>query len=345
MKQDDRRVRNLKRILKNKDSFEAKFLTAFGARPGDEPEASDRQVPLTFPKPLWEKHQPRRVRDFIGLLEVKRTLEPFVKAPYESAWFFLGATGTGKTALVQAVAEEINAQLSEIPSAECNVDRIRAETAQCLFGAWNFTTGKIADWHLLGIHEAHSMTLLAQEALLSKLDATAKPPRTIFIFTANSTQNLGKAFMSRVQLLEFTAESVEAELPGYLETIYKKEGGTYPLDFAKIAKAAQFDVRNSLNRIQNELLLGTNRKGLPTKDLKILPEHIHDCEKCNKPWKCTQLKCKLPHLVAACPTCGGAKTIGTLRALKAWDTMRKREEEKRKEEIKNALKDALKNKR
>jgi replication-associated recombination protein RarA len=278
--------------------------------------------PLPFPVPLTEKYRPRRLRDFVGLLEVKRTLGPFINAPFEFAWFFLGASGLGKTAIVQAIAEEINAQLAEIPSAECDLDRIQHETALCRYGAFNFTTGKSCDWHVLGIHEADRMTPAAQIALLSKMDSTAWPPKTIFIFTANSKLNLEPRFLSRVKVLEFTNESMQAELPDYLERIYQAEGGKHPLDYQKISKAADYNVRDALNKLQAELLLGTNRKGLPTGDLQILPEHGHECEKCHKPWTCKQLKCKLPH-TSVCPTCGGANSVGSLRAKKAWATIRK----------------------
>jgi len=277
---------------------------------------------LPFPVPLTEKYRPRRVRDFVGLVKVKRTLEPFIKKPFPHAWFFLGGSGLGKTALVQAIAEEINAELQEIPSAEADLDRVQRETAICRYGAFNFKTGKACAWHILSIHEADRMTPAAQLSLLSKMDSTAWPPQTIFIFTANSLQTLEARFMSRCSVLEFETETLEGELEAYLETIYKKEGGTYPLDFAKIAKACGYNVRDAMNKLQVELLIGRNRKGLPDGDLKILPEHLHECEKCHKPWKCNQLKCKLPH-VSVCPACGGAQTVGSLRAKKAWVTIRK----------------------
>jgi replication-associated recombination protein RarA len=276
---------------------------------------------LPFPEPLTEKYRPRRVRDFVGLVKVKRTLEPFIKQPFAHAWFFLGGSGLGKTALVQAMADEIHAQLHEVPSAECDLDRILRETAMCRYGAFDFEHGGCCPWHVLGIHEADRMTPAAQIALLSKMDSTAWPPQTIFIFTANSRLNLEPRFMSRCSVLEFDSESMEGELEDYLAKIYKKEGGKHPLDFAAIAKATQYNVRDALNKLQVELLIGTNRKGLPTGELKILPEHTHDCEKCHKPWKCTVQKCKLPH-VTVCPTCGGSTTIGTERARKAWDTIR-----------------------
>ncbi len=277
---------------------------------------------LPFPEPLTEKYRPRRVSEFIGLMKVKRTIEPFVKKPFEHSWFFLGGSGLGKTALVQAIAEEINAELHEVPSAECDLDRVRRETEMCRYGAFNFDTGKTCDWHILSIHEADKMSPAAQISLLSKMDSTAWPPKTIFIFTANSRLNLEPRFMSRCSVLEFDAETLEEELGAYLGAIYKKEGGKYPVNFCDLAKSVQFNVRDALNKLQVELLLGDKREGLPNGDLKILPVHTHDCEKCHKPWKCSELKCKLPHLTI-CPTCGGASSIGSLRAQKAWRTIRR----------------------
>lgn len=278
---------------------------------------------LPFPEPLHEKYRPRRLRDFIGLLKVKRTLESFIKNPFPHAWFFLGGSGLGKTALAQAIAEEINGQLHEVPSAECNLDRVLKETSMCQYGAFNFEKGGYCTWHVLAVHEADRMTGSAQDSLLSKMDSTAWPPQTIFIFTANSQSNLEKRFMSRCSVLEFDSETMEGELEEHLAKIYKKEGGKHPVDFHKIAKATNYNVRDALNKLQVELLIGTNRKGLPTEDLKILPEHTHDCSKCHKPWKCTQLKCKLPH-ETVCPTCGGSTTVGQERAKKAWVTIKKK---------------------
>src|SRR5256885_9363080 len=113
---------------------------------------------LPFPTPLTEKYRPRRVRDFIGLAEPKCVLESFIKKPFESRWLFIGGSGLGKTALAQAIAEEINAQMHEIPSAECDLDRVLRETAMCSYGAFNFEEGGSRDWHVLAVHEADRMT-------------------------------------------------------------------------------------------------------------------------------------------------------------------------------------------
>jgi len=277
---------------------------------------------LEFPEPLPEKYRPERVRDFIGIPAIKRIFENFIKNPFPSYWFFVGGSGLGKTALVQAVGKEINAQIEEIPSAECDLERVRAAAARCRYGAFNFETGEPCIWHILAIHEANRMTPAAQDSFLSKMDSTAAPPQTIIIFTANNTSNLSDAFLSRCNLQEFEADSMKDELPGYLQRIYKKEGGKHPLDFQAIAKASQYNVRDALNKIQVELLLGANRKGLPTKELKINPEHTHFCKgKCKKEWKHADPNCDLPYR-SVCPQCGGAKTAGSLRAQKAWVTIR-----------------------
>lgn len=278
---------------------------------------------LNFPEPLSERYRPKRIGDFVGLIKPKRVLEAFIKRPFDSAWFFLGPSGVGKTSLAEAMAEQINAEVHQIPSRSCDLDTITSVTRMCHNAAFNFKTGKAHSFHEVIVNEADGMTVSAQNWLLSKLDSSDPPPQTIFVFTANSKQGLEDRFLSRCTLLEFTYDSLKDELAGYLATVYKKEGGRHPLDFEAIAKASHFNVRDSLNRLQLELLIGTNRKGLPTEDLKILPEHTHDCSKCHKPWKCVQLKCKLPH-ETVCPTCGGATTVGQERAKKAWATIKKK---------------------
>lgn len=276
---------------------------------------------LPFPVPLYEKYRPRRIADFIGLTKPKRILEAFIKTPYNSSWFFLGPSGTGKTTAAEALAEEIDAEVHQIPSGACDRDTIAGVTRMCHNAAFNFISGEAHKWHQVIVNEANGMTPSAQNWLLSKLDSSDPPPKTIFVFTANSKHGLEENFLSRTTVLEFTYDSLEDDLAAHLAKIYKKEGGKHPLDFEAIAKASKFNIRDALNKLQIELLLGTNRKDLPTEDLRIIPHHLHECEKCHRPWKHTELKCKLPH-TAICQQCGGAQTIGSERARKAWKTIR-----------------------
>jgi len=298
---------------------------------------------LPFPTPLVEKHRPRRIEDFVGLVKPKRILEAFVKKPFDSAWFFLGPSGVGKTTLAMALGEQINAYVYQIASRTCDLEAVEHVAHICSLIPFNFTTGKPCNHNLVIVNEAEQMTPSAQNFFLSKLDATAPPPRTIFIFTANSTQGLDERFLSRCRQLDFSADSLEGELEEYLSNIYKREGGKYPINFCDIAKAAKFNVRTAINSLETELLIGTNRKGLPSGDLKILPVHTHFCKgNCKKIWKHPDPACDLPYR-SVCPECGGAKTIGTERARKAWITIKKNavkehleKEQKSKKKVKGA---------
>jgi len=46
-----------------------------------------------FPKTLAEKYQPKKLEDFVGVHEPRKVMQAFVKAPFKSAWFFLGESG------------------------------------------------------------------------------------------------------------------------------------------------------------------------------------------------------------------------------------------------------------
>jgi hypothetical protein len=79
--------------------------------------------------------------------------------------------------------------------------------------------------HLVLIDEADGMTNPAQLALLSKLDATAFPPNTIFVFTCNGTDGLEPRFISRCRTVEFSSYGMAAEITAFLEYVWHSEGG------------------------------------------------------------------------------------------------------------------------
>lgn len=277
---------------------------------------------LEFPVPLSEKYRPKKVEEFVGLLKAKRILGSFIQKPFDSAWLFIGPSGVGKTTMALAMVEQLNAELHHIPSRSCDLETVDSVTRMCWSAAFNFKTGESCSYHIVLVDEADQMTPAAQNSLLSKLDATAAPPRTIFIFTCNNKQSLEGRFLSRCREVPFEYEALENDLEGYLAKIYKKEGGKHPLDFEAIAKNCGFNVRDCLMKLELELMIGVNRKDLPTEDLKIVEAHKHFCKKHRKHWLCSNANCELPYS-GVCPTCGGAKTVGTLRANKAWDTIRK----------------------
>jgi hypothetical protein len=186
-------------------------------------------------------------------------MEAFATKPFSSAWYFLGPSGLGKTSMALALVAELDAEFHHIPSRICNLETIEDIVRQCHY----VPRGGSKSFHIVVVDEAPEMTRAAQLALFSKLDATAFPPQTIFIFTGNSLFNLEKAFLSRCRILEFRSESVGPELVAFLKRIYQAEGGTFPVDFEAIVRDTEGNVRDALGRLEVELLMGADRSDVP----------------------------------------------------------------------------------
>ena len=205
---------------------------------------------FAFPQSLSEKYRPHRVADFIGLEKPKRIMAKFAAKPYPSAWLFVGPSGVGKTSMALALAEEIGAELHHIPSQKCNAASIEEVIRMCWY--LPMTPGGL---HLVLVDEADQMTPAAQLALLSKLDATAFPPNTVFIFTANSLERLEARFLSRARQIEFSSYGMAAEIIPYLNTIWHAEGGNGSCpDLGRLVKESRNNVRDALMTLEVELM-------------------------------------------------------------------------------------------
>ena len=205
---------------------------------------------FAFPQSLAEKYRPHSVAEFVGLERPKRILAKFTANPYPSAWLFTGASGVGKTSMAQALCAEIGAELHHIPSQKCTVEAIEKACHDCHY--LPFTSG---GFHVVLCDEADRMTKAAQLALLSKLDATAFPPNTIFIFTCNSTDGLEPRFLSRCRVIEFSSYGMAGEITAYLERVWHGEGGNgNGSDLVRLAKESRNNIRNCLMRLEVELM-------------------------------------------------------------------------------------------
>lgn len=208
------------------------------------------QAGLDFPQPLSEKYRPRKIAEFIGLAKEKKILTRFCQRPTDSAFLFVGRSGTGKTSIALALAEELRAELIHIPSQHCTV----AELDEALRMTQYVPMQGKTFWLVL-VDEADAMTDKAQLALLSRLDSTARPKNTIFVFTCNDTERLEKRFLSRCMVLEFSNYGMRSELSNLLSEIWEKETGkAADVDFERIAKDATNNVRDALMRLELEIL-------------------------------------------------------------------------------------------
>ena len=214
------------------------------------------QSVLEFPQSLSDKYRPTRIQDFAGLDKAKRILSKFAANPYPSAWLFVGPSGTGKTSMGLALAEEIPAELHHVPARECTLEVIQETCKRCYYAPRMADDWHPCKLHLVLIDECDSMTPAAQLAMLSKLDATQFPPNTMFVLTCNGTDNLEKRFLSRCRVLEFSSYGMGGEIANLLAEIWNREtdNAAEKPNFARIVKDATNNVRDALMTLEVELL-------------------------------------------------------------------------------------------
>jgi DNA polymerase III gamma/tau subunit len=209
------------------------------------------QAGLSFPASLSERYRPHAFDDFIGLEKPRKVLANFASKPFPGAAFlFIGPSGTGKTSMALALCEAIRGELHHIPSQQANVATIEDVTRQCHYVPRNNTL------HVVLVDEADAMTPACQLALLSKLDGTAFPPSTVFIFTANDTERLQDRFLSRCMALQFSSHGIAKEAAILLERIWIAEAGDTPEkpNFLRMVQDGKNNVRDAVNSLQVQLL-------------------------------------------------------------------------------------------
>lgn len=206
------------------------------------------QQGLAFPQSLSEKYRPARIGDFIGLEKPRKILSKLVQNPFASAWLFVGPSGTGKTSLALALAEEIHAELIHIPSQHCTV----AELEESLRITQYVPMQGKRFWLVL-VDEADQMTDKAQLALLSKLDATGMRDNCIFIFTCNVTDRLEARFLSRCRVLEFSSYGLNGCLVSLLQRVWQAETNGAPEPNWKTITAGN-NVRGALHALETEIM-------------------------------------------------------------------------------------------
>jgi replication-associated recombination protein RarA len=213
------------------------------------------QSGFNFPESLSDKYKPKQVAEFMQVFPRKVMLS-LLANPKPSAWYFLGASGLGKTEMALAVANEMPAQLHHIASKECDLERVRELKLACNYVPYDmFSPERRCKMHVVIIDEADQMSPAAQLAFLSLLDATGFPPSTVFIFTGNSTDGLEARFMSRVKLLPFSKEGMAPRIVELLAAIWAQEAGSAPApNFTRIAKDSYNNVRDAINTLEVELM-------------------------------------------------------------------------------------------
>jgi replication-associated recombination protein RarA len=207
------------------------------------------QTSIQFPASLAVKYQPRSIHAFCGIDKVKRVLSKFVQNPYACSFLFHGPPGVGKTSMAQAMAEEMGAEFHHLGSQKCNIETLEQVCRTCEYIPLN------GGFHFILIDEIDSASKAAQLSLLSRLDSTNSPKRTVFVFTCNTLENLEPRFISRCLELPFQSHGIAAEAARLLETIWEREAGDAEKpNFLRIVQSSKNNIRDAVNSLQVELL-------------------------------------------------------------------------------------------
>jgi DNA polymerase III delta prime subunit len=160
-----------------------------------------------FSNLVWEqKYRPSRVADTILPDTTKNMLADFLKKGNIPNFLFSGTSGTGKTTVARAIADELRADLLFInASKDGNIDTLRTTISQFVTSV-SFTDSK----KIVLLDESdHLNPTSTQPAMRGFVDEFSK--NAIFILTCNFKHRIIAPLLSRFTVIDFKFDKTEKQ--------------------------------------------------------------------------------------------------------------------------------------
>ncbi len=205
---------------------------------------------------LVEKYRPKRLGQVAGQAAVVKKLRAIMRRPnFDRGMFYIeGRTGTGKTSIARAIANELGAArgwgITELDGSDCTVDSVRELDDRARL------TGLFADqWQVWIVNECHAMTAKAVQAWLTLLERWPRHWLVIFSTTEERTDLYGgfsQPFTDRCLCFRLTNQGLCKTFAKLGQKIASREGlnGRQLEDYEKLAKDCRNSMRAMLQKIE-----------------------------------------------------------------------------------------------
>lgn len=239
---------------------------------------------------LTEKHRPVHLAEVIGQDATVQSLRLMLSRGLSSkAFYFLGASGTGKDSLAQALCNELaidDLSISFVAGADCNAEYVR--TLEEDFN--NSSLFSVGDgWKACIVSEAHSMSRQAVQLLLPFLERL--PKNRLVIFTSNAGleayAEFSGALFSRCAVFHLDINEESAAV--HASKIAESEGlnGRPIQEYRNLIRACDGNLRAALQQIQQGRML---RPFEASKPIAVSKQHAVQREKHVEPIKAPKVK-------------------------------------------------------
>ena len=204
--------------------------------------------------PWVEKFRPKKIDDLISNEQITNTLKDYVKIKYLPHLLICGPSGTGKTSIINALANELYGNYAGMLTLQINaseergIEIIRNKVKDFVMSKNIFLEANCVNFKLVILDEADAMTISAQGMLRRMIEDYTFNAR--FCLICNKLKNIDPAIQSRCVSFRFSPLN-KKDIYNKIINICNQENLKYDKDGLELLiKIAHGDMRKVLNNLQ-----------------------------------------------------------------------------------------------